>query len=110
MDRRRLLLLLPLLLAACGGDDDGGGGEAEAARLEIEGFEFPESLTVPAGAEVTVVNADAEPHTVTADDGGFDSGSVRDEGSFTAPTEPGSYAYHCNVHPTMTATLVVEEA
>ena len=68
-------------------------------------------LTVQVGDTVTWTNADDRPHTVTSQDGAFDSGNV-DEGatfSFTF-TEAGTYAYLCEYHPDMTGTIVVETA
>jgi plastocyanin len=50
-------------------------------------------------------------HTVTADDGkSFDvSVSSGKDATFTAPTKPGIYKFHCNIHPTqMTAELTVQ--
>jgi len=32
----------------------------------------------------------------------------KEQGSFTAPTEPGEYAFHCNYHPSMHGTLIVK--
>ena len=71
----------------------------------------PASLTIAVGDTVTWRNADDRPHTVTSSDGTFDSGNL-DEGqgfSFTF-TEPGTYAYLCEYHPEMQATIVVEAA
>ena len=54
-------------------------------------------------------NADAAAHTLTAKDGAFDTGSV-DQGttvSFTAPAAPGTYEFFCEIHPSMTGSLVV---
>jgi plastocyanin len=59
---------------------------------------------------VTWVHADPNlPHTATSDDDVFDSGSMSegDEFSFTFE-EAGTYAYFCQVHPTMRGTIVVE--
>jgi plastocyanin len=81
---------------------------AEAA-VSIAGFAFDSpSLEVPAGTTVTWTNNDGASHTVTADDGSFDSGSIAGGGtySFTFDT-PGTYAYHCDFHQNMTATVIV---
>lgn len=86
-----------------------GGGPA-AVAIEIADFSFGRPRTVVAGAVVQVSNADAEAHTLTAEDGAFDTGSV-DGGtvvSFTAPTVPGTYSFSCDIHPSMTGSLVVE--
>ena len=39
----------------------------------------------------------------------FDTGSTAPgaEGEFTAPAEPGTYAFHCAIHASMTGTLTV---
>lgn len=87
-------------------DLPGGGGTS----VTIENFAYvPPALTVAAGATVTWTNSDNAQHTVTADDGAsFDSNILGQGGTFqfTAPT-PGTYAYHCAVHPFMKATLTV---
>ncbi len=87
----------------------GGGGASTGATIEAADFTFT-SATVAAGAEVTVDNADSAPHTVTADDGAFDSGRVEGGSSatLTAPSEPGEFTFHCEIHPDMTGTLTVE--
>ena len=46
-------------------------------------------------------------HTVTADNGSFDSGK-RSSGEFQlAFPHPGVYHYHCAIHPDMKGTVVV---
>lgn len=88
-------------------DEATAGGEEAIA---IEGFAFgPAELTVPAGTTVTWTNNDGAPHTVTADDGSFGSENLAtgDTFSFTFDT-PGTYTYHCEIHPSMTATITVE--
>ena len=91
--------------------EDAVGQDADAADTLIVVSEFAYELPagVPAGSEVTVTNEDQVGHTVTSDDGLFDvtvaPGSTV---TFTAPEEPGEYAFHCAPHPHMTATLVVE--
>jgi plastocyanin len=98
-----------------GGPDYGGtsGGETDGDApdnaIVAKDFKFSE-LTVGAGEEIVLQNEDGAQHTATADDGSFDlaadGGATSDPG--TAPEEPGSYPYHCEIHPTMTATLTVE--
>lgn len=68
----------------------------------------PESLTVQVGDTVTWTNTGQAPHTVTADNGAFDSGIINpnDSWTYTAST-PGTFTYLCTLHPTMRGTLVV---
>jgi len=56
-----------------------------------------------------VLDGDDEPHTITAEDGSFDTGAFdkADPGSFTAPSEPGTYDFVCSIHPSMHGTLTV---
>lgn len=91
------------------GDDDGGAAPtASGASLEISGFQFA-AVEVAAGGQVSVSNRDSAPHTVTADDGAFDAGQVSggSTGAFTAPGQPGTYEFHCEIHPDMSGTLTV---
>ena len=85
------------------------GGAPAPVAIQIADFSFGQPRTVAPGAVVQVSNADAEAHTLTAEDGTFDTGSV-DGGtvvSFTAPTVPGTYSFYCDIHPSMTGSLVV---
>jgi plastocyanin len=78
--------------------------------IVISDFSFePNMITIQAGTIVEWTNEDSVPHTITADDGAFDSGKI-DKGA-TYPhlfSKPGTYAYHCSVHPSMKATIVVQ--
>lgn len=95
-----------------GGEDEGSGGgdsTTEAGAITISGFRFATKIDADAGATIPVTNEDGVRHTVTADDEGAFNVSV-DPGTrseITAPSEPGEYAFHCEVHPTMTSTLIV---
>lgn len=95
-----------------GGGDSGGdtGGEAAAGTIVAEDFSLTD-ITVAPGGELVLDNQGSAPHTATADDGAFDLGRV-DGGATsepaTAPEEPGSYPFHCEIHDSMTATLTVE--
>lgn len=91
-----------------------GGATVLAASqtVDISGFAFsPREQTVAVGDTVTWANADAQGHTATADDGAFDTGTIgRNTSKSVTLTTAGTFAYHCRIHPAMTATLVVTEA
>jgi plastocyanin len=46
-------------------------------------------------------------HTVTADNGSFDSGKRTDGEFHMAFPQPGSYSYHCSIHPDMKGMVMV---
>ena len=109
-----------LLLAGCGDGDspsasaDSSGSSSQAvsvgssSAVKINDFKFsPASVTVKQGARVTVTNQDSTAHTATADDGhSFDTGTLADGASQTiSVSKPGSYPYHCSIHPFMHGTL-----
>ena len=70
---------------------------------------FPPTTTVAKGTTVKWVNNDNMTHTATSDDGTtFDSGNIAAGASYSVvASKAGTFTYHCNIHPTMTATLVV---
>jgi plastocyanin len=71
----------------------------------------PGTVTVAVGDTITWTNADSSPHTVTAEDGSFDSGNLDEGQTFSHTfTAPGTHEYHCDYHSDMTATVVVEAA
>ena len=80
--------------------------------VDISGFAFaPQTLTVGVGDSVTWANADAQGHTATADDAAFDTGTISGNSSKSVTlTNAGTFAYHCSIHPAMTATLTVTAA
>jgi plastocyanin len=84
-------------------------GTQAAPAVTIEDFDFaPASLDVAAGASVTWTNQGGSGHTVTADDGSFDSGTVAPGSTFTQTfAQPGTFAYHCAIHPSMKGTITV---
>jgi plastocyanin len=121
-------LTLALAVAACGGSGAataapatsppsapaaGSPSTAPAAggdAVQIADFAFsPASITVAAGSTVTWTNGDSAGHTVTADDGTFDSSTIANGDTFSqAFPDAGSFAYHCAIHPNMKATVVVQ--
>jgi plastocyanin len=85
-----------------------GPGAASAATIKNFAFS-PASVTVAVGSTVTWTNQDAASHTVTADDGSFDSKVIGTGASFSETfSKAGTYTYHCSIHKSMTATVVVQ--
>ena len=80
-----------------------------SASVGIVDFAFdPSSVAVDAGATVTWTNQGPSPHTVTADDGSFDSGTLNAGASFSFTfTSAGTVSYHCSIHPNMVGSVVV---
>jgi plastocyanin len=68
----------------------------------------PGSRRIQPGTWVTWSNDGQDPHTVTANDGSFDSGNLDpSEGFSWFFDQPGTFAYECAVHPWMTGKIVV---
>ncbi len=78
--------------------------------VSISNFSFvSNALTVTAGTTVTWTNNDSAPHTVTADDNSFTSGNLSKGDTYSHKfTGTGTFNYHCNVHPMMTASVIVK--
>jgi plastocyanin len=84
--------------------------------VTIQNFAFsPAVITVPRGTTVTWVNQDSASHTIISDAQGsvaqgalFTSNSMANGASYSFKFDnPGSYPYHCSIHPTMKATVIV---
>ncbi len=82
---------------------------ASSDMVTIKNFMFsPMSLDVKVGTTVTWMNTDSVDHTVTASDKSFNSGNLASGKTFSYTfTKAGTYAYICNIHQYMTATVVV---
>jgi plastocyanin len=111
---RTLALCYGAALAAAGGcvsdrPDSSGPVDTSGEPVAIESFAYgPPELTVTVGAAVVWTNRDPVVHTVTADDGSFDS-SVLSQGEVfrLVPDHAGTFPYFCSVHPFMRGTLNV---
>jgi plastocyanin len=124
-----VLLMVGVLAASCGGNttattaatpttvgssttvgapgSTAGGGGAQVV-MKNSAFD-PVTLTIKAGESVTWTNEDSARHTVVADNGEFKSGDLAKGATFSfAFDKAGTYPYHCSVHPSMKATVVVE--
>jgi plastocyanin len=134
---RRVLLVLVSTAIACGGDsgptppgDDGQDLPAPpgSVTVTIQDFSFaPQSVTVKAGTTVRWSNAGPSVHNTTSDltlwdsgplgaptggGGGYGDGGSRGASFDFTFTEPGTYRYHCNLHPVslypnFTGTVIV---
>ena len=85
------------------------GSTAASATIMIKDFEYTGTTAVKAGSKVEIMNMDSQAHTVTADSGSAFDVKV-DPGAtvtLTAPSKPGSYAYHCTFHANMHGMLKV---
>jgi plastocyanin len=126
-----VLAVLALALSACGGDSSGdstptaaatteseagstpapSGEAARSEKVKIVEFAYgPDPVTVQVGGKVIWLNEDTAPHTATADDGSFDTGTL-ERGKLKSETfkQAGTYTYFCEVHPTMHGTVEVVE-
>jgi plastocyanin len=125
MTRRMLPLLVAATTIACGGykapttptgGDQGNPPPAGAVTVTIQDFSFvPQTVTIKAGTPVHWTNSGPSAHTATSDTGLWDSGSLAAPsggggggygGGATAGgafnftlTQPGTYSYHCTLHP-----------
>jgi plastocyanin len=126
----KVLLALAVLAAGCGDDDSMmmGGGDltmqlphdmaifttgdaAMSASVDInDNFYAPRNTTISNGGTVTWTWRGSNSHTVTADDGSFDSSPAKSTGTFTHTfTTVGSFPYHCMVHGSlMSGTITVQ--
>jgi len=84
---------------------------AKEHKVSIKDVKFtPKELKVKKGDTVVWTNSDERDHTVTADDNSFNSGNLNDGDTFKQKFDKvGKYKYHCEYHPRMKATIVVEE-
>jgi len=69
----------------------------------------PVEIRVSAGQSVAWLNHDPLVHTITADDGSWESGNMAPGATFLRRFDrPGRYPYHCLPHPQMRGVIIVE--
>ena len=103
-----VLLLVPVGLASA--------QDADATVTMQPSLTFaPTTVHISPGQTVMWVNSSPLAHTVTADDGSFDSGLVDPDGTFSMSFDtPGTYQYYCQPHGSaglhgMAATIIVDD-
>jgi plastocyanin len=87
------------------------GEAAKSEKVDIVEFTYqPDPVTVQVDGKVIWQNQDTAPHTATADDGSFDTGTI-EQGKIGSATfkEAGTFTYFCEIHPTMHGTVEVVE-
>ena len=87
------------------------GEAAKSEKVDIVEFTYqPDPVVVQVGGKVTWQNQDTAPHTATADDESWDTGTI-EKGKIGSETfkEAGAFAYFCEVHPDMRGTVEVVE-
>lgn len=90
------------------GEDGGAGSDAAGGEYQITAIEYTDA-SVAAGSTLTIADSSGTAHTFTADDGAFDVPVPGDNtAELQVPAEAGDYPFHCEIHPSMQATLTVE--
>ena len=116
--RTALIALASLATLACTSSTDNNppsgsdvvivSGAASKGANAYDPHTFHYSFTNASSNNVIWRNGDGTTHTVTADDGLFDSGNIAAGGSFSyAFPGTGIFPYHCKIHPTMTGIIDV---
>ncbi|MCX7858826.1 MAG: plastocyanin/azurin family copper-binding protein [Chloroflexus sp.] len=79
------------------------------AQVTIANFAYsPSQVTVRVGNSVTWTNNDSAPHTVTANDASFNSGTLGQGGVYSHTfNTTGVFSYFCAIHPSMTGNVRV---
>ena len=106
---RKLIYLAALALVLIVVMAPSATAQGTTTTVSIQDFFFsPANVSVPAGTTVTWVNEGNVPHTVTSDDGQFDSGVLMPGDSYTVMFKgQGTITYHCMIHPSMTGSVTV---
>jgi plastocyanin len=87
------------------------GEAAKSEKVDIVEFTYqPDPVVVQVDGKVIWQNQDTAPHTATADDESWDTGTI-EKGKIGSETfkEPGTFAYYCEIHPDMKGTVEVVE-
>jgi plastocyanin len=107
----RLLVLVLALSAiavpAGARTDEARVGERVRVRIVDNRFR-PRDITIARGTRVQWVNRGNNPHTTTSNTDLWDSGTLSSGERFTRRFgRRGTFRYHCEIHPVMTATITV---
>ncbi len=101
------LTMLAIFVPSAGAQDQ--MQDQNVVTVSIQDFFFdPAQITVEPGMTVMWVNEGSHPHTVTSDDGQFDSEALMPGDSFMVTfSGSGTLTYHCEIHPSMVGSVTV---
>ena len=85
------------------------GSVEGGAKVSIVNFAFtPAEITIAPGERVAWSNDDGAPHGLAYDDGAKGTDLLLPGATFSRRfDQPGTYDYHCAVHPYMTGRVIV---
>ena len=103
------ILLTAIIFISCSKSYNSPMNAPATATVSMMNMAFsPATLSVASGTTVTWMNGDTTMHTVTADDGSFNSGNIGMGASFSRVfTTAGTFTYHSALNPAMTGKIVV---
>jgi plastocyanin len=108
-----VFVLCVLVVAALAGCSSGGGTKSgtpssQGVIVSLNNLAFePSQIQIAKGETVTFRNDDSVTHDVVGD--GWDSGTLEPGKSFPHTfATAGTFAIHCSIHPSMTATVIVK--
>jgi plastocyanin len=94
-----LATLAIIILALSAGAGPALAEESYVTVAALDDFFDAEVVRVPVGTEIEWRNLGRNPHTVTADDGSFDSGNMENGAEFAWTFDtPGVFRYYCKYH------------
>jgi plastocyanin len=100
----------PASAATTGACATAPAGSTAAATVTIKNFAFsPSPVQVKVGEVVAWTNGDSALHSATMDSGACDTDTISSGSTaMLVFTAPGTYTYHCKVHPTQMKDVTVE--
>ncbi|HEU4701643.1 MAG TPA: hypothetical protein VFS37_04105 [Conexibacter sp.] len=99
--------MLVLALAALGVAPASAAGATQEVSAQLDAF-APAQVDALPGETVQWTNVSPRVHTVTSDAGAFGTDELLPGGLFAQRFDvPGSYPYHCTIHPAMTGEVDV---
>ena len=107
--RGLLVFGIALLLLGVSTSLPDAAAKSRTHTVALRGMKYlPATLTVNTGDTVVWKNEDIVPHTATARNKSFDSGSIEPGGSWTfVANKKGTYVYYCAFHPNTKGKLIV---